>query len=218
MKRGLWGWQLAVAVLAVGFVTVFACVPSAFADNIVIQNNTGCASGINGICVGGITPFSVTDVENGTETLLEPGLSPAATVGDSTVPTYILVNDTGSTTFTLTFSGTLANNAFLDCQENGGFAGDLCSISGSLGTVSNNGQYGPPAGQMTPWNPNVTITFSGVPVGTQFDLSFTSFAHANTDTGTVTGSAMPEPSAGLMLGTGLLGLIVISIWGRVRSA
>jgi hypothetical protein len=209
--------RLFTAVAVTAFVIGFGYAPSASADNIAIQNNTGCAAGISGICPGGgPTAFSVTDLNNGTETLVEPGLTPAATVGNSTVPTYILTNDTGSTTFTLNFSGTLANNAFLDCQENGAFAGQSCSITGSLGTVGTGVSYGPPSGQTTPWNPDVTITFNGVPLGATFDLTFSSFAHAGTDTGSIVPT--PEPSTTLLLSFGLLAGLGLSCFRRTRLA
>ena len=209
--------RLFTAIAVTAFIIGFVYVPFASADNIVIQNNTGCATGISGICLGGgPSPFSVTALNNGTETLLEPGLTPAATVGNSTVPTYILKNDTGSTTFTLNFSGTLANNAFLDCQENGGFAGQSCSITGSLGTVGTGVSYAPPSGQITPWNPNVTITFNGVPLGATFDLTFSSFAHAGTDTGSIVPA--PEPSTTLLLSFGLLAGLGVCCFRRTRLA
>jgi hypothetical protein len=208
---GRWGFTAVGAVALV----IAAYAPSAAADNIVIQNNTGCASGISGICVGGSTPYSLTDVLNGTEALVEPGTS--ETVLDSTVPTYIVTNDTGSTTIQLTFDGELANNAFLDCQENGGFSNDSCSISGSLGTVGTGAQYGPPAGQTTSWDPHVTITFTGVAIGSTFDLTFSSFAHANDDQGDVVATT-PEPSDVLLLIIGLLGVSTVGFLRRKQPA
>lgn len=212
MNRAYSNWRLiAIAVTAV--VMGFMCIPCASADNIVIQNNTGCAGGISGICPGGgHTPFSLTDIENGTQTLLEPGLFPGGTVGNSTVPTFIIKNDTGSTSFTLTFDGTLANNAFLDCQENGAFAGHPCSITGSFGTVGTGRSYGPPHGQTTPWDPDVTITFNNVPIGTTFDLTFSSFAHAGIDTGSIVPT--PEPSTLLLLGLGVLAALGMACFRR----
>lgn len=204
---------LVVCVFAMSFLVI----PYASADIIHVLNNTGCASGLSGICVGGTltvagtTPFSLTDLENGTETLLQPGLTPAATVGNSQVPTYVIDNDTGSTTFSLAFNGTLANNAFLTCQVTGGSEG--CSIAGSLGTVDTNGQYGPPGGSSN-WSPDVTLTFTGIPAG-DFDLTFASFAHAGTDTGNIT-PVVPEPASLLLLSTGMIGALG-ALRRRVRS-
>ncbi len=60
--------------------------------------------------------------------------------------------------------GTLASNAFLTCQVTG--ASEGCSISGALGTVGTNGQYGPPGGSSN-WSPDVTLTFTGIPAADQ---------------------------------------------------
>jgi hypothetical protein len=77
------------------------------------------------------------------------------------------------------FTGSLAPNQFLTCQENGGFAGGSCSITGPGGTVGTGGQYGPPA-QLP-----ATITFTGIGAG-DFDLTFASFG--NGASGAVTGA------------------------------
>jgi PEP-CTERM motif len=115
-------------------------------------------------------------------------------------------NDTGSATFSFTFNGSLVNNQFLDCQENGGFAGDSCSITGALGTVGTDKQYGPPTPGIGPnWNPNATITLVG-PASGNFDITFQSFGNgASGSTGPV--SPVPEPSTLVLFGSGILGLL-----------
>lgn len=189
-------------------IAFIAMTPSASADIIGIQNATACGGGT--ICNAG-SAFSLTAIQNGSQSLRDPG-DPTVTVGNSDTAVYRIDNDTASSTFTLNISGTLANNAFINCQENGGFANHDCSISGSLGTVDNptgggSAKYGPPAGQMTNWNFSVMVTFTDVPVGTDFDLNFASWAHAGADTATVTPtSPVPEPSSLLLLGSGLLGV------------
>lgn len=179
---------------------VLCFVPSAFGqldDPIIgVANATGpCGAGPGGtICTGpsNSTPFSLTALENGSEAL-------QAVVGTNTSPVYLTENDTGSNTFSLTFTGGLAFNQFLDCQENGGFAGSSCSISGALGKVGTGAQYGPPSGLTNGqyWNPDATLTFQ-IPASAYqlcpdgkdlcFDTTFASFG--NGSSGTLT--SMPE--------------------------
>jgi PEP-CTERM motif-containing protein len=186
---------------AVVLSSVFLLVPYASADIIHVENATACTPG-GTICAGGsasTTPFSLTAIKAGTEGLLDP-LDSSVTVGNNTVPTYLINNDTGVSSFTLTFMGTLASNAFLTCQVTGS---EECSITGA-GTVGTGGMYGPPSGQTTNWDFYVNVGYTGVPAG-NFDLTFASFAHAGVDTGTVTSA--PEPSSLALLATGLFGLL-----------
>jgi len=205
-------WQIVSVSFALCFLLVGAST-FASADIIKIQSATSCGGGT--ICNSGTTAFSLSEIENGSESLLDPGDS-TVTVGNSDTTTYEINNDTSSTSFTLTIAGTLANNAFLNCQTSGSFSNDPCAISGVLGTVNNpNGggsaKYGPPSGQSTNWPYSISITFSDVPVGSNFDLNFSSFAHGGIDTASVVPTSVPtnstpEPSTLFLLGTGLLGL------------
>jgi TonB family protein len=160
---------------------VFVLAPCASAGIIGVANATGpCSSdgltnGGGTICSGNNTPYSLTALLNGTQLL-------RSDVGTQTAPVYLVNNDTGSTTFTLVFNGLLQSNQSVNCQENGGFAGKPCTVSGTLGTVGNSVKYGPPSanGQLV-----ANFTFTGVPAGT-FDLTFASFS--NGDSGTLTGT------------------------------
>lgn len=111
-------------------------------------------------------------------------------MGTQTAPVYLVNNDTGSTSFTLAFNGLLQSNQSVNCQENGGFAGRPCTVSGSLGTVGNSVKYGPPSsnGQLV-----ASFTFTGVPSG-NFDLTFASFS--NGDSGTLGGISTPPTGTG----------------------
>jgi len=198
---------------AMVFSAALLLAPYASADIIGVANATGpCSSNglTNGggtICSGNTTPFSLTALENGTESL-------QAVVGTQTAPVYLVDNDTGSNSFTLTFNGLLASNQFLTCQENGAFAGDSCKISGALGTVGTGAQYGPLKPPSTAvWNPDATITFTGVGAG-DFDIAFASFG--NGARGTLTG--VPEPSSLLLLATGLFGFCLACFLQRRRRS
>ena len=119
---------------------------------------------------GSKTPISLTALVNGTVTL-------ASVRGLNHSPVYEIDNDTGRTTFTMTFNGTLAYNQTPSCETTGAFGGNLCTISGPLGEAVTGQPYGPPPG-LKPgqsWNPNAEITFSGIPAG-NFDLAFSGFS------------------------------------------
>ena len=94
----------------------------------------------------------------------------------------VVNNDTGGATFTWLFSGSMASDQSLTCDETGIFAGNSCTITGPLGTVGNGQLYGPPPGIMPgqTWNPNATITFTGLSAGS-LDLTFAGFDEGDTN-------------------------------------
>ena len=198
-KRNLRVCAKVLSVVAVVLAFLFPLVSDANADITAVANATSCSgtppggticsNGSGGFAGTGGSPFSLTGLENGSFSL-------PAVIGTQTSPVYELNNDTGHSSFTIVFNGSLASNQFLTCQENGGFAGKSCSITGPGGTVGTGGQYGPPA-QLP-----ARITFTGIGAG-DFDLTFSSFG--NGASGAVTG-VVPEPASMLLFGTGLVAL------------
>jgi hypothetical protein len=106
----------------VALVGLFLVAPIAMAraDIIKIQNPGSTCS--DGTCNGGV-PFSLTGIENGTQSL---------TIGGSvgSAATYIVQDDiAGSiTSVSIVLTGTVASNQFLDIQFGGGFSG-TCTLS-----------------------------------------------------------------------------------------
>jgi hypothetical protein len=193
-----------MAITVVSFSVAFVLVPCGSADGTGLEDPiigvanatgpcspTGLSDGGGTICASNTTAFSLTDLEDGTESL-------QAVVGTQTSPVYLVDNDTGSTSFSLVFNGLIAFNQFMTCQENGAFAGGSCKVSGALGTVGTNAQYGPPAGLVNGdyWNPDATFTFTGVGAG-DFDITFASFG--NGSSGTLTGAPVPTPESSSLL-------------------
>jgi hypothetical protein len=190
-------------------VAAFLCFAlPAFGQIVGVANATGCSgTGPGGtICGGtGSTPLSVTGIENGSVIL-------QAVIGTQTAPVYEVTNDTGSTLNTLTFTlnlesgGFFASNQKLDCQTNGGFAGDACTTTTangkSYGESVQTPMYNGGAGFTFP----VTFTFSGLKIasGGDFDITFASFG--NGDTGLQTGGpvSVPEGSGVPMLAASLV--------------
>jgi hypothetical protein len=175
-------FKVAIAVAA----SALFLAPRASADTIGITDQTACGGGTT--CISG-GAYLLSRLEDRTESI---------SLASSAV--YLLDNDTGIDSFSLPFSVNLAFNESLNCQENGGFSGSSCTISGALGTFT--GTYGPPAGLVSGvWNPGATITFNGLPTcgaiadACMFDLTVTP------------GVRTPEPSSLVLLVTGLVTIL-----------
>ena len=220
MIKGLCAGRL-LAITVVALSLAFGLTPQASAAIIGLANATSCngsppggticSNGSGGLEGSGGNPFTLTGLESGSTVL-------QSVIGSQTSPVYEIVNNTGSTvtTITLTFTGSLASNQFLNCQTNGGFAQASCTV-----TPAPSGAAGCSSGDSNPSNTNnnpcdpVTVTFSGLNIapGQTFDLTFASFG--NGDTGSVTGTGVPEFSRILtLLLTGLVGL---SLFGFLQK-
>jgi len=178
-----------LAIVAVAGLPLSAFATVAASDIIKVQNATACTgSQLQGastgtICFSGTSgnfvPFSLTALENGTESL-------PSVIGSQTAPVYLIKNDTASTSMTLTYTGVVQNYETLLCQEAGNYASAACSIDGPLGLSAGvaSATYGTTS---TTWPNQVVVQymFTGVAVGTTFDFAFT--ASYSTDSGTLSG-------------------------------
>jgi len=143
-------------------------------------SSNGLTTGSGTICAGNTTAFSLAALENGTQTL-------NAVVGSQTAPVYLVVNDTNSTTFTLTLTGAASTGAPLVCKVSGSYSSSECGITGVVGESVTGANYGPPTGAWP--NPMVAqFSFTNVPIGNQFDITFS--VPSSNDTATFTGPCL----------------------------
>ena len=154
----------------------------------------------------GFSGFSLTSILNGTIALY---------VGNSSTPSWNIVNDTGATVTTLTlyYSGALASNSNLDMQQSNNIF-TSCAATTATNVTTSSATCG--ASGDTANNPAlaVKLVWSGgsLAPGATFNLGTASFAHAGQDAGCLSGTSncaagtTPEPSAYVLLGTGLLGM------------
>jgi PEP-CTERM motif len=181
---------------------------SAKADIVSITQQTLSQCGQGSIVCDGTSAFSLTAIEDGSVQLL---------ISNSQTPSFVVVNDTGSTITDLTFDyfGVLASNANLNCQINGPAQSEFssCTVTGvgssGSGTTTLNGPITPPA----VFN-FIAGSGTGIAAGADFDITTASFAHAGQDNGCLTGAAagsctpttppvVPEPSSLALFATGL---------------
>ena len=155
--------QTAMAALLLAVPAANAC------PTPTVQTATTCASP-GTLCNNG-QPYKLSALENGTQTLN------ALTSGSpSTNATYLVVNDTGSDNFTLTFIGATSSNPTQALQCNNTLTGSAatCQMTGSSGSVGELVNYNPPSGG---WPSTIIaqISYTGVAAGQNFDVSFPYF-------------------------------------------
>jgi PEP-CTERM motif len=176
-------------------------------DPIISVQSTGqtCIQSSNGIC----TDYTAVNGQTNPLVIGTGGLSSGL---------YVITNNTGSAinSISFTWSGMMAQNQFMSCQFGGGEPNTAaCTVTSSGGgSGSGTTKYSlcpgqpncepiPPATGSTLIGATGTFTWSGftsVAAGSNFDISFSSWANGDTQTPTVT----PEPASMLLFGTGLL--------------
>ena len=185
-------------VLCATAVLMVALAPFAYAcDTITVQDapvpaacsSNGLTSGTGIICVNNNTAFSLTALENGTQSL--------KAVVNGHDATYLVVNDTGNSAFALTYTGSV-QSATQPMQCGNSVTSSLptlCSMTGIAGTVQGGGtsntspNYGPYPSSGWTKPPTAQVSFTGLPIasGSQFELTFTNFV-MDGDQGTLTGA------------------------------
>jgi hypothetical protein len=150
-------------------------------------------------------------------------------VGNSTTPSWKIINDTGTTitTLSLYFTGALASNSFLDMQING-WSGNAapfvaCTAKTAAGVVTTDPKCGshdqtapnPALPTLLTWSPGTGSGFNGTGLlpNEQFDLVTASFAHAGQDAGIFYDVPAPEPEVLEMLAA--LGGITV-LWSALH--
>jgi hypothetical protein len=167
--------------------------------------------------IGGITypaQLSLMAIENGSEPLT---FGSPASGGCGSAPcssgNYLVTNDFSTTQTSITFSwtGTIAENQFINIQENGAFTSAIGTLSPNnllcttCGGQSTSAQFFTPVpgGSGSTQGPvfTETYTWTGVSIapGAEFDITFASFANGDT--------TVPVPAP--LIGHGLFVLLAV---------
>ena len=168
---------LVVALAPSAFATVVASLPTVNALPATTCTAGALTSGTGTICVNNTTAYSLTALENGTQTL--------AAIVNGQNATYLVNNDTGISKFTLT----LTHAGWPSCTNTITSAA-VCQMTGTAGSVGESVNYGPPTGG---WPSKIIaqLSFSNAPTGTgtasNFDISFSNYV-ANSFTGSLSGA------------------------------
>ena len=182
-------------------------VPNATADSLTFNiadpniigfaNATSC--GGSTICNGG-SAFNLSQISSWFST-------------PTSAQSFLVVNNTGSTitsltfTFDGTFQATAGSNEVFQCNYGNPGPFSACSITGSGGTVSSSSGASVQASFPSPAFPiTITLTTNGAgwAPGTTFDLQTASWVS------NVGSTPLPEPSTFTLLGCGLFGLVAFA--------
>jgi hypothetical protein len=205
-----------VSILAILFSLAFLRVSSASAQIISVQNTGQSCSSVSSALAVNCT-YNYSAINGGTNPLIIAGAA-----GSSGL--YVVHNDTPNTVTSISFtwSGDMAQNQTMNCQFGGGESGTCSVTSGGGGSGSGTTKYTLCPGQSNCDSSQSgsfliggtgTFSWSGFSVasGSNFDISFASWANGDTQT------PVPEPGTMLLYGTGL-SLIGGMLWLRLRLA